>query len=468
MSFDVALTAAANAAADNHLLRHYRAGRSQEDVCYALWRPSNGRKRLTALIDEVILPGENDRNLHRNATIEPEYTAKAVRLAYAAKTGLAIMHSHPHPGWQNLSQVDTTAERDILSPPAQATGRPLVGMTMGNDGQWSARFWTEHAPGSRPQWCEKVRIIDRHVCQIHYNENLSTPPRRRETLQRTYDSWGAQTQNDLSRMHIGIVGLGSVGSIVAEAMARIGIRNISLIDPDRVEAHNLDRLLNGHEGSIGQFKVRVAESAIKRHATAHKPAIQAIPLSIHQQEAYQQALDCDLIFSCVDRPVARDVLNFIANAHLIPVIDCGVNVQKHLKGDRLDTAHWRAHIITPEHQCLRCNEQYSTAMVSAELDGSLDNPSYIQNLPTSEQVGNQNVFPFSLSVAAMAVNLMIRYIISPDWWPDIQQQEYQFTTGRTRVNNNPCLPQCAFRQRRAKGDTEQPTFLNHQYRQPIQ
>ena len=54
-------------------------------------------------------------------------------------------------------------------------------------------------------------------------------------------------------------------------------------------------------------------------------------------------------------------------------------------------------------------------MMSAELDGSPDNPSYIQNIPVSEPVGNQNVFPFSPNVAAMAVNLMLRYIISPNW-----------------------------------------------------
>lgn len=156
-------------------------------------------------------------------------------------------------------------------------------MTIGNDGQWSARFWTEHGPGAGPQWCEKVRIINRHACLIHYNNALAPPPSRRELLWRTYDSWGAQTQNDLSRMHIGIVRLSSVGSIVAEAMARIGIQTISLFDPDRVETHNLDRLLHGSHASVEQLKVMIAESAIKRHATAQEPVIHAIPLSIHQK-----------------------------------------------------------------------------------------------------------------------------------------------------------------------------------------
>lgn len=245
MIFDVALTANANREAASHLLQHYTAGYRQENVCFALWRPSSGRNRLTALIDEIIIPNAADRVLHGNASIAPEYIARAIRRAYAAKADLAIMHSHPNPGWQNLSLTDETAERDILSHPARSAGQQLLGMTVGGDGQWSARFWPGYAPDTKPQWCEKVRIIERHAYYIHYNDHLVPPPLRRELLRRTYDSWGTQTQNNLSRMHIGIVGLGSVGSIVAEAMARIGVQNITLFDPDRVESHNLDRLLHG-------------------------------------------------------------------------------------------------------------------------------------------------------------------------------------------------------------------------------
>lgn len=97
------------------------------------------------------------------------------------------------------------------------------------------------------------------------------------------------------------------------------------------------------------------------------------------------------------------------------------------------------------------------------MDGSLDNPTYIQNIPFSEPFNNQNVFPFSLSVSTMAVNLMLRYVISSEWWPSIQQQEYQFITGRTRINNDLCMPHCVFRTRHAKGDVEQPSFMDHLY-----
>ena len=121
--------------------------------------------------------------------------------------------------------------------------------------------------------------------------------------------------------------MGSVGSIVAEAIARIGVSKVVLIDPDRVEEHNLDRLLYASEADVGKRKVDLAERKIRRHGTSERIQVTALPMSVHERSAYEAAVDCDVLFSCVDRPVGRDVLNFIAYAHLIPVIDGGVAVE---------------------------------------------------------------------------------------------------------------------------------------------
>ena len=101
-----------------------------------------------------------------------------------------------------------------------------------------------------------------------------------------------------------------------------------------------------------------------------------------------------------------------------------------------------------------------------ELDGSLDDPSYVSTLPTEERSRNQNVFPFSQSVAGMEVNLMLRYLLAADWWPLVKQQDYQFVTGETRVINEECHPNCSFSQRRALGDAECPFYLVEQGEDP--
>lgn len=456
--YEVAFLGDAEEDANRHLLQHFRANKLQEDLCFALWRPGTGKSRYTGIIYKIILPGKGDRNLHGNVEFAPRFLSRAINTAIREKAGLAFMHSHPSDGWQDMSGPDAIAERSIISLPALATGFPLLGLTIGTDGYWSARFWKRNEKAMHRHWCQKVRIVSKDSYKIHCNDYLIPPPRRKNILRRTFDTWGVKHQSNIARLKVGVVGLGSVGCIIAEAIARIGVSNAVLIDPDRIEEHNLDRLLYGTTENIGRYKVDVASGLMKKHATAENINIKALPVSVHHEQGYYEALDCDFLFSCVDRPVARDVLNFIAFAHLIPVIDGGVAVTINKDGDFY--AHWRSHLITPYHQCLRCNKQYTTSDVVTELDGSLDNHAYIGNLSEEQGNRNQNVFPFSLSVASMEINTMIRYITSQKWWPEVQQQDYQFLTGSIRINNRECNESCVFQEERiAMGDKCKPHYI---------
>ena len=397
MRLEVTLTAEANSVSSGHLLQHAERHELQEDLCFALWRPSTGSQRLTALIDDIILPEPGERMLHGNASFAPHYLARAVKVAREKEAGLAFMHSHLSSGWQGMSDADVVAERDVLAYPAGATGLPLVGMTIGTDGYWSTRVWERNGIHMRRTWCDKTRIVGPKAYTMYFNDNLKPASSRRNLLKRTFDTWGKEAQDIISRCRIGIVGLGSVGCIVAEALARIGVSEVTLIDPDRVEEHNLDRLLYGTRKDIGKLKVNLAAQAMRRNATAERILITSLPIALQSEMAYKAALDCDVLFSCVDRPVPRDVLNYIAQAHLIPVIDGGIAVQSDRRKDRLFSAHWRASLVTPYHRCMRCSGQYNSSMVVMELDGSLDDPSYITNLSPDENGGAQNVFPFSLA-----------------------------------------------------------------------
>ena len=369
------------------------------------------------------------------------------------------MHSHPSAGWQNLSQTDILAERDVVAYQAQATKKPFVGLTIGTDGHWSARYWTRTADRMELISCDKVRVPQRTRYQVDCKPCNDNPPASRLMLKRTIETWGVAVQHDLEQLRIGIVGLGSVGAIVAEALARIGISQITLIDPDRIEPHNLDRFLYGTKNRVGEFKVRRVKREILAHTTNENIQVRAIPDGIESSASYRQALDCDLLFSCVDTPVARDVLNHLAIANAIPVLDAGVAVELHPTNRSFESARWRSHIVIPGNACLRCTGQYTSSDVVAELDGSLHDPSYIQNLPESERPQRQNVFPFSLGCASMQTNLMIRYLIGTDWWPAIQRQEYRFVAGRTTPSTSECRQHCTFIGKEGLGDNQLPHYL---------
>ena len=135
----------------------------------------------------------------------------------------------------------------------------------------------------RRHWCDKVRIVGPMSYKLYFNNNLRPAPQRQNILKRTIDSWGRKAQNDIARLKVGIVGLGSGGSVVAEAVARIGVEQVVLIDHDRVKEHNLDRLLNATVKDIGRPKVEVAANAMRRSGTARQIKVTALPMSIQDE-----------------------------------------------------------------------------------------------------------------------------------------------------------------------------------------
>ena len=459
MRREVVLTSTSHREATSHLLSDFTQGVSQEHLCFGLWRPSQGKDRFTAIVSALILPSPGEVHLHGNASFEGRYLTRATREAKQQGAGLVMMHSHPGTGWQDLSQPDIFAERDIVAYQAQATGRPFLGMTVAADGHWSARFWSPRPKHMRLDWCAKVRVPREERYQVDWHPSAARPYVPNPILRRTIDTWGIGVQAGIQQLRIGIVGVGSVGAIAAEALARIGVGEITLIDPDTIELHNLDRFIFGTPRCVGKLKVERVMRHIKAHSTHNSVRVRAVPERIERETAYREALDCDLLLSCVDRPVPRDVLNYIAIASGIPVVDAGVAVDVNPNNRKFESARWRSHLVIPGHACLRCAGQYSTSDVVLELDGSLDSPSYIRNLPEDQRPQQQNVFPFSLGCASMQVNLMIRYLIAEAWWPRIQRQEYRFLGGETKRSVALCQPHCAFRERIGVGSDERPPYL---------
>jgi ThiF family protein len=442
-SFSVAIRGEIDEALRGHLVR----ADHQEDLCFATWYPSNGYRRKTALIHDLILPREGERHVHGNASFEARYFERAVVEASKAGAGLAFLHSHPGPGWQDMSDDDIRAEQGHAAAVKGATGLPLVGMTAGNDGSWSARFWEKTAPSKyERRWCSTVRAVGSQL-RVTFNDMLMPPPNSLESLRRTISAWGAIRQANLARIRIGIVGAGSVGSIIAEAIARTGFQRVSLIDFDTVEELNLDRLLHAYprDARMARAKVQVLGKAIKRSATASNFQVEMIEHSIVENEGFQAALDCDVLFSCVDRPWPRSILNFIAYTHLIPVIDGGILVTAS-KARGLHAADWRAHIAGPGRRCLECREQYDPGLVSTERDGYFDDPRYIEGLPDDHFIKrNENVFAFSLSTASFEMLHLLMMVLAPLGVSDAGAQMYHFVPGLfDRPNFDPCKPQCPF------------------------
>ena len=449
MRFEAVLQETLAEEAKDHLLGPIRRGELQEDLCFALWRPSTGSRRTTGVVTELLLPLHDERNLHGNVSFESQYLARVARRACQTNTGVAFMHSHPGPGWQAMSDADVVAERDRIAPPSRAAGLPLLGLTVGTDGVWSARFWSWNGREFARSFCDKVRVVGR---SIHLSVNPHHSPLfvRSTRLRRTLDTWGPERQAALASLRIGIVGLGSVGSIIAETLARVGATDILLLDADHVEEHNLDRLLYATDKDVGRFKVDLVAEHLRRSATASSFHVDARRAWVQERDAYSAVLDCDILFAAVDRPLPKDVLNNIAYVHCIPVIFGGVRVAVKSDG-RLADATWSVVRVGPEARCLRCDGQYTTSAVMTERDGSLDNPTYVAQGATLP--GNENVFPFSANLGSLMVLEMLRGILHEQWWPPAPTKlHYSYISSRMTAQVAACRQDCSIDARTAHGD----------------
>jgi molybdopterin/thiamine biosynthesis adenylyltransferase len=450
-SNSVAISSLIHRRAAQHLLRDD----GQEDLAFAIWYPSYGATRRSALIQELILPLDGERLLHGNASFLPHYFERAIGTAVAKEAGLAFLHSHPAAGWQGMSSDDINAEQNHAAASFGATGLPLVGLTMGSDGAWSGRFWERSAPRKyERRWCSSVRVVGDKL-SVTYMDGIVPPPRFRQEFRRTISAWGESAQANLARLHIGIIGLGSVGSVVAEALARTGVRRVALIDFDAIERINLDRVLHASlkDAMLGRSKVETSVRALRSSATADRFEMHAMPYSIAEEEGFKAALDCDLLFCCVDRPLGRSVLNFIAYAHLIPVVDGGISVERSLRVG-LKRADWRAHVAAPERQCLECLEQYDPGLVAADREGYFDDPAYIAGLPPDHVMRrNENVFAFAISAASLEVLQMLMMVVAPLGISNPGEQTYHFVPGILDVTQPlGCKETCLYPDLTAKGD----------------
>ena len=76
--------------------------------------------------------------------------------------------------------------------------------------------------------------------------------------------YGAGSIERLSRCRVAVVGLGGVGSWVAEALARSAVGHLRLIDADDICVSNTNRQLPAMEGTFGHAKVAAMAARCER------------------------------------------------------------------------------------------------------------------------------------------------------------------------------------------------------------
>ena len=73
---------------------------------------------------------------------------------------------------------------------------------------------------------------------------------------------GKESIEILKKSKVAIFGVGGVGGYVAEALARMGVGHIALVDNDKVSVSNINRQIIALRSTVGQYKTEVMKERI--------------------------------------------------------------------------------------------------------------------------------------------------------------------------------------------------------------
>ncbi|MEV4670916.1 ThiF family adenylyltransferase [Actinomadura sp. NPDC049382] len=435
---------------DDALRLHLLRDDGQEDICLVTYAPSTGASRTSALLKEVVLPKPGERSVHGNASFTGDYVVRVASIAAAQGLGIALAHSHPHgSGWQQMSGPDEDAERSFAHLAHAITGHELFGLTVAGDHAWSARRWNADA---RCTEAESVRVVDSHL-RVTWNEALRPVPMPQDSQIRTISGWGEQIQGLLTRLRVLVVGAGSIGHDIAIRLAATGLLHVAVMDFDDLERVNLDRMPTATwiDVALRRGKVEHALRQLRLAATAGRPDLHGFEDSICEDLGQRIALDYDVIFSCVDRPWPRAVLNQLAYSDLIPVIDGGIAIDPFADGNGMRNATWRSHVLRPGRPCMVCTRQLNPADVTLDQQGLLEDPEYIRQ-SGRQKPARQNVAALAISPAASQLAQFVSLVVAPGGLGEPGPLQYVLSTHQLIALPTSLNPECFFERTTGLGD----------------
>jgi molybdopterin/thiamine biosynthesis adenylyltransferase len=353
----------------NHLLAD-----DSEHLCFILAQHADTRRVNLFVEEELQLVPDEDLNngaAMGGISLKLEALLRIMNRANMLRCVLVEAHSHPSAyGTVAFSPIDLDGQADMASYLADvAPGKAYGAIVLGRDAV-KGQIWL---PGrENPAPLNAVRVLGPVVQDLEANgmarprPSSPSPDASDNPYHRQILALGEHGHRMIGRVTVAIVGLGGLGSIVAQELAHLGVKQFRLIDDDVVERTNLHRVVGTTIKSVGRAKVEVAKDQII--SINHEAKVGALHVNLRSTEAFRALIESDVIFGCVDTDSGRLILNEAANAYLIPYIDCGVGIA--VERGKVTEAGGRVIVWVPGRPCLLCANEVDARIAAEELESA--------------------------------------------------------------------------------------------------
>lgn len=311
-----------------------------------------------------------------------ELTAAFVRktVIQARDEGLVCLLVHGHGEGHSVAFSATdTASHERGYPALRDISGQTVGALVLATNAIAGDIW--HKDGSRSELDVAV-IIGTNI--LRYTPSPRAGVTVRPEDDRQAKLFGEEGQNLLRRTRIGVVGAGGAGMLAVEMLSRLGVGELVVIDPDKVELSNLTRLPGARPMDAWRFLTRLDRPEWLQRIGSHlsRPKVQiakrlarqagqgtrveAFATDVRDGTAVAALLNCDYIVLAADSAAARHLVNIISHQYLIPMVQVGVKIpveQTSVVGDVFTAVR----PVTPDAGCLRCAGLIDATGLAREL-----------------------------------------------------------------------------------------------------
>ena len=207
---------------------------------------------------------------------------------------------------------------------------------------------------------------------------------------------------------ISLVGVGGLGSVIAEHLIHMGFHEINLIDPDVLELSNLNRVVGAYYQDATQQRAKV--TVVKRHLTSINPhaTVQAYQRDISDKEMEEVIALSDWILVATDNHASRQKAQELSLRYFVPLLSVGVNIT--VKDAKIEDMS--GEVITArvgDSLCLQCLNRINPIKVASEQhpDQGIREALVKRGYVTGQQVKEPAVKTLNTFLATMAVEVLL-------------------------------------------------------------
>ncbi len=167
---------------------------------------------------------------------------------------------------------------------------------------------------------------------------------KRYSRQMLFKPIGASGQEQLHSSRVAIVGMGALGTVLANHMVRAGVGFVRMIDRDFVEESNLQRQMLFDEADAASHAPKAIAAAAKLSAINSAVTLDPIVADLNPTNAAVLLRDVDLILDGSDNFQVRYLINDVAVKYDIPWV----------YGGAVSSKGMFSVIVPHETPCFRC------------------------------------------------------------------------------------------------------------------